>query len=82
MGAYFVSNPQTDEVICRFIAPTLPSPKRWGHYLNCAETFQKTNTMVGTIEHEKTRISAGCRRVVRAGIEPATHGFSIHCSTY
>ncbi len=31
--------------------------------------------------NEKTRISAGSEGVVRAGIEPATHGFSVHCST-
>jgi hypothetical protein len=39
-------------------------------------------------KNEKTRVStgktggnAGLAKVVRAGIEPATHGFSVHCST-
>jgi hypothetical protein len=39
-------------------------------------------------EDEQTRVfagiaeeNAGSVQVVRAGIEPATHGFSVHCST-
>ena len=36
----------------------------------------------GGSENEKTPANSGVAAVVRAGIEPATHGFSVHCSTY
>jgi integrase len=32
--------------------------------------------------NEKTQVNPGNSLVVRAGIEPATHGFSVRCSTY
>jgi hypothetical protein len=53
-----------------------------GHAEASADTSgQRSRNEKTRVSPPKTGRNTGLNGVVRAGIEPATHGFSVHCST-
>ena len=55
-------------------------PQRQETHGNCADSGAVDSVEVNSL-NEKTQVKPGNSSVVRGGLEPPTHGFSVRCST-